>query len=96
VRPTHSGAYRFVQTILPLARTGGWKALGKAHSFMISESGKGLDVTAVAIPATLDDMVIDVWVAPHEVFNRLTKRDLFGAQIEKRAVGPNSWMRERG
>jgi hypothetical protein len=62
---------------------------------MISESGKGLDVTAMAIPATLDDMVIDVWVAPNEVFNRLTKRDLFGAQIEKRAVRPNGWMRAR-
>jgi len=75
----------------PLGRTGGRRALGKAHSFMISERGEGLDVTVVGIPATWDDMVIEVGVAPHEILNPLTKRDPFGAQIGKRDVGPKGW-----
>ena len=45
---------------------------------MISERGEGLDVTVVEIPATWDDMMIEVGVAPHEILYPLTKRDPFG------------------
>ena len=76
---------------LPLGRTGGRRALGKAHPFMISKRGEGLDVTVVEIPATWDDMMIEVWVAPYEIFDPLTQRDPLGAQIGKRDVGPKGW-----
>ena len=58
---------------------------------MISKRGEGLDVTVVEIPATWDDMMIEVRVAPYEIFDPLTQRDPLGAQIGKRDVGPKGW-----